>query len=40
MVSLLVYFITKNFEIDIRSGVGLNQHSQGYLRGTGFAVCY
>ncbi|HEV3383908.1 MAG TPA: transporter [Gemmata sp.] len=36
----LVYFVTKNMEIDIRSGVGLNQHSQGYLLGTGFSIRY
>jgi Putative MetA-pathway of phenol degradation len=36
----LVYFITRNMEIDIRSGVGLNQHASGYLLGTGFSVRY
>jgi hypothetical protein len=35
-----VYFLNKNFEIDIRSGVGLNRHAQGYLLGSGFAVRY
>jgi hypothetical protein len=36
----LVYFITRNMEIDIRSGVGLNQHASGYLLGAGFAIRY
>jgi hypothetical protein len=35
-----VYYITSNMEIDIRSGVGLNQHASGYLLGTGFAIRY
>jgi hypothetical protein len=36
----LVYFITDNCEIDIRAGVGLNEHADGYLIGSGFAVRY
>jgi hypothetical protein len=34
----LVYFFTNNCEIDFRAGVGLNQHAEGYLLGTGFAI--
>jgi hypothetical protein len=36
----LVYFITPSCEIDIRAGVGLNQHADGYLVGSGFALRY
>jgi hypothetical protein len=36
----LVYFITRNCEIDCRAGVGLNAHADGYLAGSGFAVRY
>jgi hypothetical protein len=39
-VAGLVYFITRNCEIDVRAGVGLNQHADGYLIGSGFAVRY
>jgi outer membrane putative beta-barrel porin/alpha-amylase len=39
-VAGLVYFITENCEIDVRAGVGLNQHADGYLIGTGFALRY
>jgi Putative MetA-pathway of phenol degradation len=35
-----VYFITKNFEVDIRAGVGLNQQANDFLAGAGFAVRY
>ncbi len=35
-----VYFITKNVEVDIRAGVGLNQRANDFLAGTGFAVRY
>jgi hypothetical protein len=37
-VAGLVYFITNNCEIDFRAGVGLNQHADGYLVGSGFAL--
>jgi hypothetical protein len=37
-VAGLVYFITNNCEIDVRAGVGLNQHADGYLLGSGFAI--
>jgi hypothetical protein len=37
-VAGLVYFITDNCEVDVRAGVGLNDHADGYLIGTGFAV--
>jgi hypothetical protein len=33
-----LYWITKNFEIDVRAGSGLNQHAQGFFAGTGFAM--
>ena len=36
----LVYFITDYCEVDVRAGVGLNAHADGYLIGTGFAVRY
>jgi hypothetical protein len=39
-VAGLVYFITRDCEIDVRAGVGLNQHADGYLVGSGFAVRY
>ena len=35
-----VYFITKNVEVDIRAGVGLNQRANDFLAGTGFAIRY
>jgi Putative MetA-pathway of phenol degradation len=35
-----VYFITKDFEVDIRAGVGLNQRANDFLAGAGFAVRY
>ena len=35
-----VYFITKDIEVDIRAGVGLNQRANDFLAGTGFAVRY
>jgi len=34
----LVYFITKDVEVDIRAGVGLNQRANDFLAGPGFAV--
>ena len=34
----LVYFITPNFEVDARAGVGLNGNSNNFLAGVGFAV--
>jgi len=36
----LVYFITKDFGVDIRAGVGLNERANDFLAGTGFAVRY
>ena len=36
----LVYFITRNCEIDCRAGIGLNEHADGYLVGSGFSVRY
>ena len=35
-----VYFITKDVEVDIRAGVGLNRRANDFLAGTGFAVRY
>src|SRR6266446_1845057 len=35
-----VYFITKNLEVDIRAGVGLNRQANDVIAGTGFAVRY
>jgi hypothetical protein len=39
-VAGLVYFITRNCEIDCRAGIGLNEHADGYLVGSGFSVRY
>jgi hypothetical protein len=36
----LVYFFSLNGEIDIRAGVGLNKHADGFLLGSGFALRY
>jgi len=36
----LVYFITPNFEVDVRAGVGLNHLSNDFLTGVGFAARY
>jgi len=36
----LVYFITRNFEVDARAGVGLNSRSNDFLAGVGFAARY
>ena len=36
----LVYFITKNLEVDVRAGVGLTRQANDVLAGTGFAVRY
>lgn len=36
----LVYFLTKDFAIDIRAGVGLNTQANDFLAGAGFAVRY
>ena len=36
----LVYFITKDVEVDIRAGVGLNARANDFLAGAGFAVRY
>ena len=35
-----VYFITKDVEVDIRAGVGLNARANDFLAGAGFAVRY
>jgi hypothetical protein len=40
IVGGFVYFLNNNFEIDIRAGVGLNDHASDYLVGTGFAARY
>jgi hypothetical protein len=34
----LVYFITPNFEVDARAGIGLNNRSNDFLTGVGFAA--
>jgi len=39
-VTGLVYFITRNVEIDARVGLGLNRQANDVLAGTGFAVRY
>jgi hypothetical protein len=39
-VAGLVYFITRDCEIDCRAGIGLNEHADGYLIGSGFAIRY
>jgi outer membrane putative beta-barrel porin/alpha-amylase len=36
----LVYFLTSNFAVDIRAGVGLNKRSDDFLAGVGFALRY
>jgi hypothetical protein len=36
----IVYFVTRNFEVDARLGVGLNSRSNNFLTGVGFAVRY
>jgi hypothetical protein len=36
----LVYFITRNFEVDARAGVGVNGRSNDFLAGVGFAARY
>jgi hypothetical protein len=36
----LVYFITKDLEVDIRAGVGLNERANDFLAGTGLAIRY
>jgi Putative MetA-pathway of phenol degradation len=36
----LVYFVTPNFAVDARAGVGLNSRSNNFLAGVGFAARY
>jgi Putative MetA-pathway of phenol degradation len=36
----LVYFVSKNFALDIRAGVGLTKDANDFLAGTGLAVRY
>jgi hypothetical protein len=36
----LVYFVTPNFAVDARAGVGLNERANDVLAGVGFAVRY
>jgi hypothetical protein len=36
----LVYFLTPNFQLDMRAGVGLNDRSNDFLAGVGFAARY
>jgi hypothetical protein len=40
IVGGFVYFFTNDFEVDIRAGVGLNNHASDHLLGTGFAARY
>lgn len=40
VVGGFVYFLNNNLEVDIRAGVGLNNHASDYLLGTGFAARY
>ncbi len=40
VVGGFVYFLNNYFEVDIRAGVGLNNHASDYLLGTGFAARY
>jgi hypothetical protein len=40
IVGGFVYYFTNNFEMDIRAGVGLNEHANDFLAGPGFAVRY
>src|SRR5262249_45586472 len=39
-VTGLVYYFNNNFLIDVRAGMGLNEHASDFLAGTGFAVRY
>jgi hypothetical protein len=32
--------VTRNLQLDIRAGIGLNKHAADYFAGTGFAVRY
>jgi hypothetical protein len=34
------YLVTNNFQLDIRAGVGLNDHADDFFAGAGFAVRY
>jgi len=34
------YLVTDNFQLDIRAGLGLNDHATDFFTGTGFAVRY
>jgi hypothetical protein len=34
----LVYFVTPDLAVDIRAGVGLNDHAEGFIAGLGFAL--
>jgi len=36
----IVYFVTPNLQLDMRAGVGLNEHSNDFLAGLGFAARY
>ena len=36
----LVYFVTPNFAVDLRAGMGLNKRADDFLAGVGFAVRY
>jgi len=40
IVGGFVYFLSNDLEVDIRAGVGLNNHASDYLLGTGFAARY
>jgi hypothetical protein len=39
-VAGLVYFVTPDFQLDMRAGVGLNHASNDFLTGVGFAARY
>ncbi len=36
----LTYKVTNNFQLDIRAGIGLNDHAADFFAGSGFAVRY
>jgi hypothetical protein len=40
VVGGFVYYLNNNFEVDIRAGVGLNDHANDFLTGAGFSVRY
>jgi hypothetical protein len=36
----LVYFVTADFPVDVRAGVGFNGRSDDFLAGVGFSLRY